>query len=72
MAYDAALADRLRRQLADQPITEKQMFGGLAFLLRGNLCCGVRQDEILVRVGPDRHAAALADPHARGFDTSDE
>jgi TfoX/Sxy family transcriptional regulator of competence genes len=44
------------------------MFGGVAFLLNGNLCCGVLQDELIVRVGPERHAAALQRPHARPFD----
>jgi hypothetical protein len=44
------------------------MFGGLAFLLNGNLCCGITGDDLMVRVGPDDYADALAQPHARPMD----
>jgi hypothetical protein len=44
------------------------MFGGLAFLWNGNLCCGVLGDELMVRVGPSGYAAALRLPHAREMD----
>ena len=69
MAYDAQLAERVRRLLARRKdITEKKMFGGLAFLLRGKMCCGVLQEDLVVRVGPERYAAAVAAPHARPMD----
>ena len=44
------------------------MFGGLAFMLRGNMCCGIVGDELMVRVGPEQYGAALAQPHARMID----
>lgn len=69
MAYDEGLAQRIREILTDQPeTTEKKMFGGVAFLLRGNLCCGVSKDEMIVRVGPEGYDAAVRRPHARPFD----
>jgi TfoX/Sxy family transcriptional regulator of competence genes len=69
MAYDEDLADRVREQLAAEPaVTEKAMFGGLAFLLEGNMAVGISGDELMVRVGPDASDDALARPHARPFD----
>jgi TfoX/Sxy family transcriptional regulator of competence genes len=66
MAYDEALADRVRDLLADEPgLTEKAMFGGLGFLLDGNMSVGIRSDELMVRVGVDAADTALAGPHAR-------
>ena len=44
------------------------MFGGLCFMVQGNMCCGILQDDIMVRVGADAHADALAQPHARPMD----
>ena len=69
MAYDEALAARIRSALAGEPnVTEKKMFGGVAFMLDGNMACGVTGDEIMVRVGPDDHEDALSRPHARPMD----
>jgi TfoX/Sxy family transcriptional regulator of competence genes len=66
MAYDEALADRLRSELAGEgAVTEKKMFGGLAFLLGGNLAVGIRGEDLMVRVGPEGADEALARPHAR-------
>jgi TfoX N-terminal domain len=69
MAYDEALAERVRDRLADEPgLTEKKMFGGLAFLLEGNMAVGLTgTDGLLVRLGPDDTEAALARPHTRLF-----
>ena len=66
MAYDVELADRLREQLAAQDaITEKKMFGGLAFLLNGHMSVSAsRSGGLLVRIDPAETAAALARPHA--------
>ncbi len=66
MAYDADLANRVREQLADHDaVTERAMFGGLAFLLGGHLSVAVsHQGGLLVRVGADGAARALARPHA--------
>jgi len=69
MAYDPALADRIRRALAVRPdVTEKAMFGGLAFLLGGKMFCGVVKSDLMVRVGPDRYEESLALPHVRPMD----
>ena len=69
MAYDEELAQRVRRLLAPvDNIHERKMFGGLAFMLNGNMCCGVEKDNLVVRTGPDAYDDALARPHARIFD----
>jgi TfoX/Sxy family transcriptional regulator of competence genes len=66
MAYDEALAERVRAQLHSQPgLTEKKMFGGLGFMVDGTMAVGVRGDELLVRVGAERMDDALAQPHTR-------
>ncbi|WP_435259557.1 TfoX/Sxy family protein [Thioclava sp. FR2] len=59
MAWDEGLAQLLRDELAGQPITEKKMFGGLAFLLNGHMVCGVHKGGAMVRVGKDRYQKAL-------------
>jgi TfoX/Sxy family transcriptional regulator of competence genes len=69
MAYDEGLAQRIREALDErEDVSERKMFGGLAFLLGGNLCVGIVGDELMVRVGPDAWAEALAEPHAREMD----
>ena len=69
MAYDETLAQCIRELLADRhSVVEKRMFGGIAFMLRGNMCCGIVRDDLMVRVGPERHHEALAQPHARPMD----
>ena len=68
MAYDEGLAQRLREALTDQPVKEKKMFGGIAFMLQGNMCCGVNDDELMARVGPEAYEESLAQPHARPMD----
>jgi TfoX/Sxy family transcriptional regulator of competence genes len=69
MAYDEKLAERVRRALVGQEgLTEKKMFGGMAFMLRGHMCCGVVGDDLVVRLGAEQHEAALAEPHARHMD----
>lgn len=61
MAYDEGLAQLMRDDLADRPgIAEKKMFGGICFLLDGNMVCGVHKGGGMFRVGKDREAAALA------------
>lgn len=69
MAYDEQLAGRVRRALARHgTVTERRMFGGIAFMLRGNMCCGVLGKDLVVRVGPERYKDALALPYARPMD----
>lgn len=69
MAYDEILAERIRTILTRRKgITERRMFGGLAFMLHGNMACGIVKEELMVRVGPDHHDEALARPHTRPMD----
>lgn len=69
MAFDEGVAQRVREALADQhDISERRMFGGLAFMQRGHMIVGVVKDALMARVGPDGYAAALAEPHAREMD----
>ena len=69
MAYDEALAATVRHALARRRnVTEKRMFGGLSFLIRGNMCCGIVGDELMVRVGPEHYESALSRRHVREMD----
>jgi TfoX/Sxy family transcriptional regulator of competence genes len=70
MAYDEDLANRVRELVADEAgLTEKKMFGGLAFLIDGNMAVGVSgQGGLMVRVEPDETDALVAKPHARAFE----
>ncbi len=69
MAYSERLAERIRVVLGGRgDVVEKKMFGGLSFLVNGNMCCGVIGDELMARVGPDGYEAALERPHARPMD----
>ncbi len=69
MVYSEALADRIRQILGPRPdVSEKKMFGGVAFLLDGKMFCGIVKEDLMVRVGPDCHAEAIARPHARPMD----
>lgn len=71
MAFDEGLAERIRNRFAGKKaLTEKKMFGGLAFLLNGNMCCGVHGRELIVRLDPAQAGTALAEPHTRIFDLS--
>ena len=69
MAYDEGLAERLREIFADRyDVDEKRMFGGLAFMLHGHMCCGIVNDTLMARVGADQYADALQRSHAREMD----
>jgi hypothetical protein len=69
MAYDEGVAQRIREALERAPgLVEKKMFGGVGYMLHGNMACGVNGNDLIVRVGPERYAEALARPHAREFD----
>ena len=69
MAYDERLARRVRAALAGRPgISERKMFGGIAFLLDGKMCVGVLNDDLIVRAGREQYDAALRRPHARPMD----
>jgi hypothetical protein len=69
MAFDEKLADRIREQLGPQRgLVEKKMFGGIAFLLNGNLCCGVNGNDLIVRLAPEQTDEVLSQQHTRRFD----
>jgi TfoX/Sxy family transcriptional regulator of competence genes len=69
MAFSEPLADRVRAALARRRgVSEKKMFGGVAFLANGHMFCGVNRDDVVVRVGPDAWAKALSRKHARPMD----
>jgi TfoX/Sxy family transcriptional regulator of competence genes len=69
MAFDPVLAQRVREVLTGRPgITERKMFGGLAFLVDGRMFIGIRNSSLMARVGPERHGDALAMPDVRVMD----
>ena len=69
MAYDEILTARVREALEDVPVlVEKKMFGGVGFLVHGNMACGVNQEYLIVRVGPLKYEEALKKPHVSVFD----
>jgi hypothetical protein len=69
MAFDEKLAERIRKRLGKRKgLTEKKMFGGIAFLLNGNMCCGVHKTDMIVRLDADQTERALSERHVRVFD----
>jgi TfoX/Sxy family transcriptional regulator of competence genes len=71
MAYDDHAAERVRlilsgqREIAKKDLVEKRLMGGLIFMVRGNMCCGIRVASIMVRVGPESYERTLTQPHVR-------
>lgn len=71
MAFDEALAGRIRQHLVRKKnFSEKKMFGGICFLLHGNMCCGVLGNDLIIRVEPDQLGTLLSKKHTRIFDFS--
>ena len=78
MAYDEDLAGRIKSVIGDlsgrfEPglalkLDEKKMFGGVAYLVNGNMACGVHKDAMIVRVGPERYEEELGNPFTKEFD----
>ena len=71
MAYDEKLAQRMRiilDELQPPKLVEKKMFGGIAFMVRSNMACGLLGDAIIVRLAPEQHAKALKQKYVRPFD----
>jgi TfoX/Sxy family transcriptional regulator of competence genes len=67
--YDEALAERVRELLETRPdISERQMFGGIAFMLSGNMAVGVSKDDLMVRIDPEDQEQAVTRPGVRPFD----
>lgn len=71
MVYSSAQAERVRGMLGKRPgLSEKEMFGGIAFLLGGKMCVGVQGEDLIVRVEPAETAILLREPGAKPFDLS--
>ncbi len=69
MAYNEALAERLRKRLkTEKGVVEKGLFGGIGFLVKGNMACGVSKQDLIVRLGQSDFEKALKRPHVRVFD----
>lgn len=69
MAFDEALADRIRDGFQDvDGVTDKRMFGGITFMIHGNMAVGVMGDDLIVRLGAEAGLAALTEPGIRAFD----
>lgn len=71
MVYSESLASRIRQIFSGRRgITEKKMFGGIGFLLHGNMCVGVSQTSLIVRLGPEQADAARKQPNVIEFDVA--
>ena len=69
MTFSERTAHEIRRAIGDTPgFSERPMYSGIAFMVQGNMCCGMIDDHLVVRVGPDTYAAALREPHTRPMD----
>ena len=69
MTYDEQLAMRITNQLRDRSdVTEKKMFGGIGYLVRGHMACGVTRGNLIVRVGKEDYEDALAKEFTKPFD----
>jgi TfoX/Sxy family transcriptional regulator of competence genes len=69
MAHDQVLAERIRALVAGRAgMSEKRMFGGVCFMLNGNMACGTADERLMLRVGAERHEATLALPHVVPMD----
>jgi len=69
MAYDEQLTERVRKLLKRRKgFSERKMFGGVCFMLHGNMCCGVTKTNLMLRLGPQRAPQALGEPHTREMD----
>lgn len=69
MAYDEALAERVRDLLMHRgDLTERKMFGGIAWMVSGNMACGILGDDLIVRLEPAEAEQALTEEHTREFD----
>ncbi len=69
MAFDEHTGKRVRDILAEEcPAKERRMFGGLAFMVNGHMCCGIVGEDLVIRVGAEGDEQALSQPHARAMD----
>ena len=69
MECDKKLAERVRASAGIIPLIEKNLFGGVGYMLHGNMACGILDDALIVRVGKENYEAVLACPHTRIFES---
>ncbi|MBI3166980.1 MAG: TfoX/Sxy family protein [Chloroflexi bacterium] len=67
MAYDLKLAERIRAELKGVPVIEKKMFGGVGYMLNGNMACGILRGDMIVRVSSDKYEKLLKRKHVKVF-----
>lgn len=71
MAYEESVAERVRQVLRGRRgVTERKMFGGIAFMVRGHMCCGVNGKDLMLRLGEEKAAAARRQRHVREMDST--
>lgn len=69
MAYSKELAERIRKKLIGKSaLMERKMFGGVCFLIHGNMACGILENDLIIRVGKEAYESSLALPHTKKFD----
>ena len=69
MPYSEQIAGQVRRVLAGRTdVIEKAMFGGVTFMVAGNMCCGVHRDDLILRLDPSTRVEELGNRHARIWD----
>jgi len=69
MAYDPKLEERIQAKLkGTRGLVEKKMFGGVGFMIHGNMACGILKEDLIVRVNPESHHEILKRPHVKPFD----
>jgi TfoX/Sxy family transcriptional regulator of competence genes len=69
MSMNESIAEKIRAEVNHYPdVVEKRMFGGIGFIVNGNMACGVNGSDLIVRVGPEQSQAALSRPHTKVFD----
>ena len=69
MAYDKKLEERIQEKLkGTRGLIEKKMFGGVGFMIHGNMACGILKDDLIVRINPDQHDEVMKRPHIKPFD----
>ncbi len=69
MAFDEGLAERIRGVFQGRlDVAEKKMFGGLCFMVQDHMCCGIVEDRMMLRVGPEQYEACLSETHAHVMD----
>ena len=71
MAYNVKLAERIRAEVQGLPVIEKKMFGGVGYMLNGNMACGILGEDMIVRVGLDEYEGLLKQKHVKLFTMKD-